>query len=76
MTDLSNDLNVIAQEINDHAKKLGEIAWKLGRLQLGEKATARQIANFLSKQDFGIPGGFPPSMILNFMMRVKQDELS
>jgi len=76
MTQLSNDANVIAQEINELAEHLGRTAWKLGRLILGNDATAKQIANYLSQHDFGIPGSFPPSMILNFMMRVKHHELS
>lgn len=76
MTELSDDPNIISQEINELAKELGKSAWKLGRLILGKDATAKQIANYLSQHDFGIPGGFPPNMILNFMMRVNPNELS
>lgn len=74
--DLSNDAQVIAKEINEYALKLGEMAWRLGRAGLGEMATAKQIYNYLSTQNFGFPGSIPPEMIINFMLRVNPNELS
>jgi len=72
---LSNDLDVITEEINELAEKVGISAWKIGRAVLGPNATAKQISNYLYRTDFGIPGGLEPDMILNFMMRVNPQEL-
>lgn len=72
--ELSKDAQIIEMEIKEYADELGRLAWKIGKSLLGEKATAVQIANHIAK-DFGYPFEFTPKMILNFMARVKHNEL-
>ena len=47
---LSNDLNVITAEINSYMNELGKTSFKIGKLQLGEKTTLKEIANLTSNQ--------------------------
>lgn len=63
---LSKDLNVITAEINSYKQELGKASFNIGKLQLGENATLKEIAYFVSSQM-----GLPYEIVISSMLSVK-----
>lgn len=68
MKELDNPrVNQLEAEILAFSKELRQNILKIGRLQLGEKATIREICNHIGPQ-FGLS----PKQCLDIMMHVKE----